>query len=349
MHKMAPAPHNKNIRKMMRDLTDDVALMRPVIDALRASGADPDKVLVRVGLPPGGLPAGRFPHAAQTQFWKAAAEECAEEHVGLHLAGHLPAFHGLLLEYLFLSSETFGEGLRHALRYVRLLSDTLNARLEVEGERAVLSLGQDASINRHFPEMLAGAVIRLFDALTEGDFKACEVQLMHTEGAAAERYLAVYGCPARLGAERYALVFDAAVLDKPSRHAAPELLRMHESLARRQLAEVERLDLVRKVRELIGELLVDGGATLEQVAARLNMPARRLRERLAMAGVRFNDLVTDYRCRLAKELLLKTDERIEVIVERTGFSEPSTFYRAFKRWVGETPVEFRRRGRPAGN
>ncbi len=330
---------------MMRDLTDDVALMRPVIDALRASGTDPDRVLVRVGLPPGGLPAGRFPHAAQNPFWKAAADECGEEHVGLYLASHLPAFHGLLLEYLFLSSGTFGEGLRHALRYVRLLSDTLSARLDVEGERAVLSLGQHSGSNRHFPEMLAGAVIRLFHALTEGQFKPHEVQLMHAEGAPAERYQAVYGCPATLGATRYALIFDADVLDKPSRHAAPELLRMHESLARRQLAEVERLDLVRQVRELIGELLVDGGATLEQVASRLNMPARRLRERLTTAGVRFNDLVTDYRCRLAKELLLKTDERIEVIVERTGFSEPSTFYRAFKRWVGETPVEFRKKGK----
>ncbi len=328
----------------MRDLTDDVALMRPVIDALRASGCDPDRVLVRVGLPPGGLPAGRFPHSAQNLFWKAAADECGEEHVGLHLADHLPAFHGLLLEYLFLSSDTFGAGLRHSLRYVRLLSDTLQAQLEVEGERAVLSLGESPAINRHFPEMLAGAVIRLFGALTEGEFKPLEVQLMNETGAPMERYRAVYGCPTILGMPRYALVFDAAVLDKPSRHAAPELLRMHESLARRQLAEVERLDLVRQVRELIGELLVDGGATLEQVAARLGMPARRLRERLAMAGVRFNDLVTDYRCRLAKELLLKTDERIEVIVERTGFSEPSTFYRAFKRWVGETPVEFRRRG-----
>ncbi|MBD2838562.1 AraC family transcriptional regulator [Pseudomonas sp. JM0905a] len=332
----------------MRDLTDDVALMRPVIDALRASGTDPDKVLVRVGLPPGGLPAGRFPHTAQTQFWKAAADECGEEHVGLYLAGHLPAFHGLLLEYLFLSSGTFGEGLRHALRYVRLLSDTLSAHLDVEDDRAVLSLGRHAGSNRHFPEMLAGAVIRLFHALTEGQFKPHEVQLMHAEGAPAERYQSVYGCPARLGADRYALIFDAEVLDKPSRHAAPDLLRMHESLARRQLAEVERLDLVRQVRELIGELLVNGGATLEQVAARLNMPARRLRERLAMAGVRFNDLVTDYRCRLAKELLLKTDERIEVIVERTGFSEPSTFYRAFKRWVGDTPVEFRRKGKGEG-
>src|SRR3989338_5085160 len=308
----------------MRDLTDDVALMRPVIDALRASGTDPDRVLARVGLPPGGLPAGRFPHAAQALFWKAAIDECGEEHVGLYLAQHLPAFHGLLLEYLFLSSETFGEGLRHALRYVRLLSDTLNAKLEVQDDRAV---------------------IRLFDALTEGDFTPYEVQFMHTEGAPAERYQQVYGCPAQLGGERYALVFNASVLDKTSRHAAPELLRMHESLARRQLAEVERLDLVRKVRELIGELLVDSGATLEQVAARLNMPARRLRERLAMAGVRFNDLVTDYRCRLAKDLLLNTEERIEVIVERTGFSEPSPFYRAFKRWVGETPVEFRKRGK----
>lgn len=329
----------------MRDLTDDVALMRPVIDALRASGTDPDRVLARVGLPPGGLPAGRFPHSAQALFWKAASEECGQEHVGLFLAQHLPAFHGLLLEYLFLSSDTFGSGLRHALRYVRLLSDTLDAGLQVQGERAVLSLGLVADTPRHFPEMLAGAVIRLFGALTEGAFVAREVRLMHAAGAPAARYLQVYGCPARLGAEDYALVFDAAVLDKASRHAAPELLRMHESLARRQLAEVERLDLVRQVRELIGELLVDGGATLEQVAARLNMPARRLRERLAMAGVRFNDLISDYRCRLAKELLLKTDERIEVIVERTGFSEPSTFYRAFKRWVGETPVEFRKRGK----
>ncbi|TRO24120.1 AraC family transcriptional regulator [Ectopseudomonas mendocina] len=329
----------------MRDLTDDVALMRPVIDALRASGTDPDRVLVRVGLPPGGLPAGRFPHAAQAPFWKAASEECGEEHVGLYLAQHLPAFHGLLLEYLFLSSETFGVGLRHALRYVRLLSDTLSARLDVEGDVAVLTLGLEADTPRHFPEMLAGAVIRLFAALTENDFRPREVRFMHAEGAPAERYRAVYGCPASLGAEDCALLFDAAVLDKASRHAAPELLRMHESLARRQLAEVERLDLVRQVRELIAELLVDGGATLEQVAARLNMPARRLRERLAMAGVRFNDLITDYRCRLAKELLLKTDERIEVIVERTGFSEPSTFYRAFKRWVGETPVEYRKRGK----
>ncbi|MGV8161410.1 AraC family transcriptional regulator, partial [Pseudomonas aeruginosa] len=82
----------------------------------------------------------------------------------------------------------------------------------------------------------------------------------------------VYGCPTILGMPRYTLVFDAAGLDKPSRHATRELLRMRESRARRQLAELERLDLVRQVRQLIGELLVDGGATLERGAAGLRIP-----------------------------------------------------------------------------
>ncbi|MET1080613.1 MAG: AraC family transcriptional regulator [Pseudomonas sp.] len=329
----------------MRDLTDDVALLRLVLEALRSSGVDPDRVLARLGLPPGGLPAGRYPHAAQAPFWAAASAECGQEHIGLYLARFLPPFSGLLLEYLFLSSATFGEGLRHALRYLRLLSETLHAQLQVDGTQATLVLELGAPVPRHFPEMFAGAVIRLFGGLTEGAFRPHGLQLKHADGAPSELYAEVYGCPVQLGAERYALQFDAAVLDRASRHAAPDLLRIHEALARRQLSEVERLDLVRQVRGLIAELLLEEGATLEQVSSRLQMPARRLRERLALAGVRFNDLVTDHRCRLAKQLLLDTDERIEVIVERTGFSEPSTFYRAFKRWVGETPVEFRKRGK----
>ena len=69
---------------------------------------------------------------------------------------------------MFLSSETFGDGLRHALRYVRLLSDSLSAKLQVEGDVATLIMGMSAEVPRHFPEMLAGAVIRLFSALTEG-------------------------------------------------------------------------------------------------------------------------------------------------------------------------------------
>jgi AraC-like DNA-binding protein len=53
-------------------------------------------------------------------------------------------------------------------------------------------------------------------------------------------------------------------------------------------------------------------------------------------------VLADFRYRLARQLLATTDESIDEIVYLTGFSEPSTFYRAFKRWSGMTPIEYRK-------
>ncbi|MFQ1046225.1 helix-turn-helix domain-containing protein, partial [Acinetobacter sp. NIOH-H-8] len=68
-----------------------------------------------------------------------------------------------------------------------------------------------------------------------------------------------------------------------------------------------------------------------------------LRTQLSEANTSFQQILSDYRCRLAKKLLANTSESVERIVYLTGFSEPSTFYRAFKRWTNETPVEYRKR------
>ncbi len=98
-----------------------------------------------------------------------------------------------------------------------------------------------------------------------------------------------------------------------------------------------------EVRRAIGETLESGVTSLETVAKRLNVPPRRLRTQLTDAGTSFNQVLADYRCRLAKRLLAHTAESIEQIVYLTGFSEPSTFYRAFKRWTSLTPIEYRKK------
>lgn len=107
--------------------------------------------------------------------------------------------------------------------------------------------------------------------------------------------------------------------------------------------EAERQRWVQRVQVAVAELVDERDASLARLAMRLEMPQRRLREHLALAGIRFNDLVNAHRCELAKQLLGDPAMPIEVIVERMGFSEPSTFYRAFKRWVGEPPVAYRKR------
>ena len=117
-------------------------------------------------------------------------------------------------------------------------------------------------------------------------------------------------------------------------------------MANEKLAELARLDLVGAVKRAIGESLESGDTTLEAVAQRIGMPARRLRTELEDAGTSFNHVLADYRSRLARRLLARTDESIEQIVYLTGFAEPSTFYRAFKRWTGITPQQYRRQVSP---
>jgi AraC-like DNA-binding protein len=67
----------------------------------------------------------------------------------------------------------------------------------------------------------------------------------------------------------------------------------------------------------------------------------RQKDQLKRASTSFSQVLNDYRHQLSIRLLLETDESIAEIVYLTGFAEPSTFYRAFNRWEGVTPIEFR--------
>ena len=115
----------------------------------------------------------------------------------------------------------------------------------------------------------------------------------------------------------------------PLWQAEPELLQLHEQLAIEKLQELARYDLVGEVRRAIGSTLESGETTLETVASQLSITPRRLRTQLSEANTSFQQILSDYRCRLAKKLLANTAESVERIVYLTGFSEPSTFYRAF--------------------
>ena len=329
----------------MTDLTDSGVLLRMAYRAMISAGIDADAVLAKLGLDKSILnqPDLRTPHDAQEWFWQAAEEVSGDPHIGLHLGSHIPIFKGQVLEYLFLSSPTFGEGLKRALDYQRLLSDAANAALSDVGDgRMFLRQLMWSKKLSHLNECASVGVYKFFSYVTDGAFAPLEVHFTHAPHADQTEYERVFGCPVKFEQQDTGVVFDKAIMDLPSAHHEPELLRLHEQLASEQMARLEKQDLVGQVSRLIAELLESGHANLEEVAERLGIKPRQLRTRLADAGTNFNQLVAEYRCRLAKRLLAGTEESIDEIVYLTGFSEPSTFYRAFKRWVGMTPIEYRR-------
>ncbi len=331
----------------MHELTDSGVLLRLAVQALIHAGLDAGKILEKSG---GSLallddPHLRTPVSAQDIFWQSAEEVSQDPHIGLHLARHLPRFRGQVLEYLFSSSPTFGEGLRRALQYQRLLSDAILGRFGWEGDHCYLATGMSKGTSRHMAECMMAGILQFFAQVTDGAFVALRVCFYHAQGAALAEYEEIYGCPVTFEQAEIRIYFSPEILDRVFWHAEPELLRLHEQVAIERLAELQRLDLVDQVRKVIAQRLECGEITLEEVAVELGMKPRSLRSQLADINSSFNQILNEYRSRLSRRLLARTDERIEQIVYLTGFSEPSTFYRAFKRWTQETPIEYRRRKR----
>jgi AraC-like DNA-binding protein len=286
----------------------------------------------------------RTPHNAQNLFWQVLEDVSGDPHIGLHIAEKMPVYKGQVLQYLFLSSPTFGDGLVRSLNYQRLLSDATLATFEmVEGEASieVSSSSEKVKDLRHLSEAVAFGLVKFFNYVTDGEFKLNRVHFTHKLERSSAEHQRLYGCDVSFGQKDNRLYFDASILEIPSLHAEPELLHLHEKLASEHVAKLERQDVVARVNRIIGEILETGQVSLDQVATKLDIKPRTLRTRLAEASTNFNQLLADYRCTLAKRLLANTDETIDEIVYLTGFSEPSTFYRAFKRWTKVTPIEYR--------
>ena len=322
--------------------TDAGIFLWMTYQAMSQAGLDCAAIFASVGMPDEPPDQNqRRENWTQDRFWQAAERVSGNPDIGLHIGGLMPAFRGQVLEYLFLSSPDFGEGLRRAIRYRRLLTDAMPLGLRVEGDIAVIH-GLEHPV-RHYLECAYAIFLQFFRHVTDGEFLPREIWLPHATGASAADYQRVYRCPVRLGMAEGCIRFDATLLDRPSPAAEPQLLAMHETLATQRMADLERRDLVTKVKRELGGLLEGGEISLDAVAQRLERNPRTLRADLSQAGMNFNEIVAQYRERLARRLLARTQEPIDQIVYLTGFSEPSAFTRAFKRWTGETPMAYRQR------
>ncbi len=126
-------------------LTDSGTLVRLAYQGLLNLGVDADEVLRRSGLNPSQLYQAnlRTRFSGQPKFWQAAVELSGDSCIGLHLGEKMPVYKGQILEYLFLSSATFGDGLRRVLKYQRLISDALHGQLQEQPTPCLTSYFSD--------------------------------------------------------------------------------------------------------------------------------------------------------------------------------------------------------------
>jgi hypothetical protein len=250
---------------------------------------------------------GRTPHDAQDSFWQVLEEESGDPNIGLHIGEKMPVYRGQVLQYLFLSSPIFGDGLMRALNYQRLLSDATLVTFEIVGSEAsirILSSSEKVKDLKHLSEAATTGLIKFFSYVSDGNCDLNRVHFIHSLEADDLWHQRICHCDVAFGEVDNRLFFNTGILAIPSLHAEPELLQLHEKLANEHVAKLECQDVVAKVNSIIGEVLETGYVNLEWVAAKFEIKSRTLRTRLAEANTNFNRLLANYLCNLAESCWL---------------------------------------------
>ena len=180
--------------------------------------------------------------------------------------------------------------------------------------------------------------------VTSVNWSPKEIRFEHQQPNETSEHERIFQCPIFFGATANEVVFDSEYLNLPIVMADARLCALLDRHATELLMRYPREDsLVERVRTLMKDELNGGDASLEMVAERLGMSARTLQRKLHGLGVSHQELLDEMRKDLAMRYLREPEMAVCEVAYLLGFSESSAFHRAFKRWTGTTPNEFRRR------
>lgn len=318
--------------------------------ALDAGGHDSAGLFAAAGLDVAALadPNARYPVARTTRLWQLAVAATGDDAFGLTVARHVgpTTFHAL--GYALNASATLHEMFDRMLRYFAVISDAFALEFgeSPDGYRfAIRPSVPGAQPADEAIDACAALVVRLCRALLgRREFAPRLVRLQRAEPHNRLAFEKQFRAPLQFSAAENAVYFDLAVLDTPLDGANPELARYNDEIVARYLARLQRDDVVARVRAVLTELLPRGEPGAAAVAARLHLSERSLQRRLAEVQTGFSAVLKDTRHSLAKSYLRDPQTSVGEVAYLLGFADLSSFTRAFRRWEGISPSEFR--GRP---
>lgn len=271
--------------------------------------------------------------------------------LGLALGEHgsMSMFH--VVSHLMLSCQTLRGAFGALQEYGQLLLGGLDFQLEEQDGEATFGFDPPDAADltaRFWADLVLTFALRVsWVHVGSGRGRPRVLSLAHGRPDYADEYLRVFGSPVLFEQPRYGLTFSANLLDITQPHADAILEAALRVAARRQrLSLLEDHALLEGLRHALREEVDLTEVDFERLARRLGTTKQHLRKRLASLGHSCGDLLNEARCQRALSDL-REDQHIDVIAERLGFSKRSSFHRAFKRWTGKTPNQYRGKRGPS--
>lgn len=314
---------------------------------IKAEGADPDAIFTEAGLDAAlrNEASARYPVEKARKAWQLAADYIKDPCFGVRagaswLPGDLYA-----LGYAFLSSRTLHIGLKRIVRYNEVVDQVINFTVEEDDEHLIISY-ENSRKDLTTPPALEDArwstVLTMCRAAKPEGVSPAKVELTHAPMNCSKEYESFFGCPITYSQQRSTMSFKSADVEQALTAVNTEVAAINENALKDYIGRLHEDDLQHRAARVIAEQLACGHLNDDKVAEALFMSSRTLQRKLSAEGTTFKQVLESIRKKLAMEYLKDEQLSFSEISYLLGYSEQSSFTRAFKRWTGASPSQARR-------
>jgi len=321
-----------------------VLLLKALFDVVRKLGVSPEALLGQGDA----LDAERAEQSYSLDWFRALFARAARltEEPALGLLCGLKASESSfgLMAPLVSHAPSLRQGLALIAQFQALLLQCAQVRLSERAGVAELrvAVGGEAGGDRSLAELIVAGLARTLWAFgcTQADIRC--VCFEHARPAYYPAYTAAFGGVVRFATDFTGIEFSAQALDRPHLHRQPELHSLVLGQAERQL---ERLSRRRSYTERVQAFMTDRRALavpdMAHAARELGLSVRSLRRHLDDEGTSYRALTQSALERSACSMLRNPALTLQAVAYELGFSNPTAFHRAFRRWTKRTPAEYR--------
>ena len=324
-----------------------ICFVAAALQSVRERGLDADELLIKVGLSPGllAMPQARVSARHYGQLWRLVAATLDDEFFGQD-SRRMKSGSFAMLCHSVLGCKSLRQALERSLRFYGLILDDIGGTLAIEGEHARICLQAcDAALAaRPFAhEVLLMLLHGLACWLVGRRIPILRAEFSYAEPRYSAEYRLMYCNDLKFERPLTTIVFEAHYLDLPVVQNERSLKEFLRTAPENILVKYKNgSSLSARIRRRLRQLLPAEVPDFETLAAELNMTAATLRRRLSEEGASYQGIKDQLRRDLAISYLSHSGRSVMDIALELGFSERSAFHRAFRKWTGASPGEFRR-------
>ncbi len=312
---------------------------------MEALGCDTSNLYARVGIErePSNDPLDRLSPRDVNTLLKEGVKVTGTPYFGLTVArfAHASTLHAL--GYSMLASSTLRDCCHRLTRYFRLASGQGELRVREDDQYFYVSSHRlSAEISPEAIDTWHAFMVRIFKILYGTNFFPVSVKLERPLPIGYETiYEEAFNSQVSYDADFSEICLPLEIIDKPLIGGNREIAHQFDQLVEGYLSNLEETDIITRTRQIIIEQLPSGTCCRQTVSKELNLSISSLQTKLAQEDTNFQQLLDDIRKSMSLSYIEQKRIAITEIAFLVGFSDTSSFTRAFRKWTGQSPSEYR--------